>query len=197
VQFKTYFVRPHLFRFEWTERDLMTAGQRLSVVWDDGRHAFEYYSWDDPAVSEREGIDRVVAGATGVSKGSAHTIPALLMQDVAGFRLTELTSLSVLGEEEFEGEECFIVRGYHPFNFPIDMWSSKRDYLLRKTKEPQDGGVFKIEIHRGVKLNGRISRGLFNYSPPPPNPKPAPQGALTFVPTAVCVSGRAQEQVYK
>jgi outer membrane lipoprotein-sorting protein len=166
IKFKTYFARPQFFRFEWMERSTVTSEESLSVVWNDGKQTYSYYSWDDPAVEKKEGIGLGIAGATGISRGSAHTIPSLLMEDVGGFLLTEMTNLSIVGEENFEGEDCYIVRGYHPFKFPIDVWISKRDFLLRKAKEPKDGSSYKVEIHRDVKLNGKISPKLFNYTPP-------------------------------
>jgi len=185
IKFKTYFARPHFFRFEWTDRDIVTSEETLSVVWNDGKQTFAYYSWDDPAVKKKEDIGLGIAGATGVSRGSAHTIPALLAEEVGGFRLTEMSNLSILGEEKFEGEDCYIVRGYHPQKFPIDMWISKRDYLLRKTKEPEKDGSNEVEIRREVELNGKIPPELFNFTPPPPKPKSRPQiCGLAFVLTA-------------
>jgi outer membrane lipoprotein-sorting protein len=175
IKFKTYFAHPHFFRFEWTARNIVTSEEQLSVIWNDGKQTFAYYSWDDPAVEEKEDIGSGVAGATGVSRGSAHTVPALLMKEISGFRLIEMSKLSVLGEERFEGEDCYVVRGYHPFNFPIDMWISKRDFLLRKTKEASDDGSHQIEIHRDVKLNVKVPRETFNFIPPTSKPKGRPK----------------------
>jgi outer membrane lipoprotein-sorting protein len=166
IKFKTYFVRPNFFRFEWTDRSVVTSEERLSVVWNNGKQTFRYYSWADPAVEEKENTGFGIASATGVSRGSAHTIPTLLMKEVGGFGLVELTNLSLLGEEHFEGEDCYILRGYHPQKFPINIWISKRDFLLRKTKEPEEDGSYKVEIHRHVKLDGKITPELFNFTPP-------------------------------
>lgn len=147
----------------------------MSVVWNDGKQTYSYYSWDDPAVEKKEDIGLGVAGATGVSRGSAHTVPVLLMEEIGGFRLTEMTNPSIVGEERFEGEDCYIVRGYHPQSFPIDMWISKQDFLLRKTKEPEENGSYEVEIRRDVKLNGKIPPETFKFIPPPPKPKAHPQ----------------------
>ncbi len=189
IKFRTYFARPHFFRFEWRDRDIVRSEERLSVVWNDGQQTFGYYSWDDPAVKKKDNIDLGIAGATGVSRGSAHTVPVLLMGEVGGFRLTQLINLSMLGEEEYEGEDCYIVRGYHPHNFPIDMWISKQDFLLRKVKRPNDNGSYDLEIRRDVKLDVRIPPEFFNFTPPPPiKPKSRPQiCSLAFVlMTALC-----------
>jgi outer membrane lipoprotein-sorting protein len=175
IKFKTYFVRPNFFRFEWIDRDVVTFEERLNVVWDDGKQTFRYYSWDDPAVEREENIGMGLAGATGISRGSAHTVATLLMEEVGGFRLTEVTGLSVLGEEKFEGENCYVVRGYHPFKFPVDVWISKQDFLLRKTREPEEDGSYKVEIRRDVKLNVGTSRELFKFKQPPLKPQSRPR----------------------
>lgn len=171
IKFKTYFSRPHFFRFEWTDRSIVTSEERLSVVWNNGKETYGYYSWDDPPVEKKENLSLGIAGATGVSRSSAHLIPALLIEEVGGFRLTETSNLSLLGEEIFEGEDCYIVRGFHPYNFPIDMWISKRDFLLRKVKEPNDDGTYKVDIRRDIKLNEKIAAEMFNYTPPAPKPR--------------------------
>ncbi len=32
------------FGFEWTDRDIVTSEERLSVVWNDGKQTYGYYS---------------------------------------------------------------------------------------------------------------------------------------------------------
>jgi outer membrane lipoprotein-sorting protein len=175
IKFKTFFARPHFLRFEWTDRDIATTEERLNVVWNDGKDTYHYYSWDDPAVERTKNIGLGIAGATGISRGSAHTVPALLMEEIGGFRLIEMSNLSMIGEERFEGEDCYLIRGYHPHNFPIDMWISKRDFLLRKIKKPHDDGSYQVEIRRGVRLNEKITPETFMFKPPPPKTKSRPQ----------------------
>ena len=171
IKFKTSFARPNLFRFERTRRWVVPTEEMLSAVWSDGKHTFNYYGWDK-AVKESDNISLGVAGATGVSLGSAHTVAALLTEEVCGFRLSKMTDLSLLGEESFEGEDCYIVRGYHPHNFPIDMWISKRDFLQRKTKSRKVRGGYFEEIRRDVKLNGSIERETFTFTPAEPVAEP-------------------------
>ncbi len=167
LKFKTFFARPHFFRFEWRDRSIVTSEEQLNVVWNDGKLTYSYYSWDDEGIEKRDDLGLGIAGATGISRGAAHLIPTLLMEDVGGFRITETANVSLLGEEKFEGEDCYIVRGYHPHNFPIEMWIGKRDFLLRKVKEPKMDGTHKLDIRRDIKLNGKIAPEIFNYTPPP------------------------------
>jgi outer membrane lipoprotein-sorting protein len=175
IEFKTYFVRPHLFRFEWVDRDTVTLEERLNVVWNNGKRTFRYYSWDDPSVEREENIGIGLAGATGISRGSAHTVMTLLMKEVGGFRVTELTGISLLGEDKVGGENCYVLRGYHPFKFPVDLWISKQDFLIRKTREPVGDGSYKVEIHKDVKLNVATSREIFNFKEPPYKQHSRPQ----------------------
>lgn len=166
VRFKTYFTRPRFFRFDWVDYSSVTAEERLNVIWSDGKRTFGYYSWDNPAVEKYSTVGLGIASATGVSRGSAQTILSLLLKSVGGFRVIEVSNPWVVGEERFEGENCYIVRGTHPLNFPIDFWISKRDFLIRKLKEPKDDGTYEVEVHRDIKLNEKISRDLFNYALP-------------------------------
>lgn len=172
IKFKTYFARPQLFRFEWLDYFIGTGKERLSVVWNDGQQTYNYHSWSDEGVEKIKNLGLGIAGATGISRGAAHLIPALLLEEeiVGGFRLIEMARLSLRGAEKFEGEDCYLIRGYHPMNFPIDMWISKRDFLLRKIRETRDDGSAEVDIRRNVKLNQKIPAETFNYTPPKSQP---------------------------
>ena len=76
-----------------------------------------------------------------------------------------MRDLTSLGEERFEGEDCYVVRGAHPHHFNITMWIGKRDFLLRKTRKMNRDGSYAEEIRRGVILNGEIPPETFNYTP--------------------------------
>lgn len=162
-EFKTYFTRPNFLRFEWTDGNIATSGPELNVVWSDGKRTKSYYSWKNPRVETYETIGLGFGGATGISRGSAHTVPTLLLEEIGGFKLTEILKPEIIAEEKFEGENCYIVRGYHPFGFPIDIWIGKKDFLIRKTKEPMEKGLFEVEIRRHVKINEKIPTGIFNF----------------------------------
>jgi hypothetical protein len=166
--FKTYFVRPNKFRFEW-ESYSFRGDREWNIVWGSGANVFKDYWWGE--VEKEENLSMAIAGATGVSRGAAHTIPTLLMKEVGGFRFTDLARISLLHEEKFENVACFVVRGYHPFGFPIDLWISKTDFLLRKSREKREDGRFEEEIRRNVKVNGPIPVSTFQYSPSKKTPK--------------------------
>jgi outer membrane lipoprotein-sorting protein len=160
IGFKTYFTRPNKLRFEWLDYSSPLTLDR-NMIWSDGQKSFKVYSFD-PGRTETEDISMAVAGATGISRGSARTLYALLISDqIWGFSLTELTKLSLKGEEVFEGEECYVLEGYHPNGEPWKLWISKRDSLLRKLKTPTTNGEFIEEIRRGIKVNGKVAETIY------------------------------------
>lgn len=70
IKFKTFYARPHFFRFEFTDRSVVSSEERLNVVWNDGKQTYIYYSWDGKDIGEKENLSLGIAGATGISEGS-------------------------------------------------------------------------------------------------------------------------------
>lgn len=86
VFFKTYFTRPHKLRFEWADYSPFSSVER-NVVWGDGGETFRFYSFDPNKIKAVENMGLALAGATGISRGSAHTVPNLLIKKrCAAFR---------------------------------------------------------------------------------------------------------------
>ncbi|HST22978.1 MAG TPA: DUF2092 domain-containing protein [Blastocatellia bacterium] len=167
MPFKTYFVRPQFFRFEWIDYFPWKDGL-TNIVWCNGKDSFTYLEPD--TYEKEEYLGRGIAGATGISRGSAHTISRLLMaEEMSGFALTELTSLALVGEDQVEGELCYRVNGIHPFGDIYELWISKKDYLLRKLREKttdKDYTTTKEVTYRNIKLNEIIAKDVFNFKPP-------------------------------
>jgi hypothetical protein len=111
--FETAFVRPDAFRYEFRARRRSGDGWHRYLVWTRGG---EVRTWWDvrPGGECPKSLSLAVAGATGVSGGSAHTVPALLMADrVGGFRLPDLARLAdlePLGDAPVGGADCSRVR---------------------------------------------------------------------------------------
>jgi hypothetical protein len=110
--FTTAFVRPDRFRFEY--RDRFGEGDdewERHLVWAEGGWVRTW--WDvTPGVEEPESLGLALAGATGVSGGSAHTISSLILPEmVGGSRLTDLADVVSLGDVELNGVVCYRLRG--------------------------------------------------------------------------------------
>jgi len=92
----------------------------------------------------------------------------MLIPEFAGFRLDQLTDLSLSRDEEFEGELCYHIRGKHQGE-PYDVWIGKRDWLLRKVRNESkyaDYTSIQEEIHRHLSVNQPIAKDVFDFKPP-------------------------------
>lgn len=166
MPFKLYFKRPNLLRFEWIDYAPWRDG-RTKIVWSNGSETFTY--WEPDTYEKDESLSMGIAGATGISRGAAHTIPSLLLEEIGGFELTDLTDLSLVGEEVFENEPCYRISGKHPAGDVYELWIGKRDFLLRKERtrtDEKDQYIIEEEIHRDIKINGHIVAETFNFKPP-------------------------------
>jgi outer membrane lipoprotein-sorting protein len=184
VEFKTYFRRPRLFRFDW--KNSIRAQPGVSVVWSTGK---EVFSWTrDDALKNgtfvlRKGseLKTYTDDALIASGGAIYTVPSLLKEDVTHLPFSDLISNirnpSVLREERLDNELCYVIQGDID-GVPWVLWIGKRSYLLRKTrtvysarplhpKEHVDKGEILIaeEVHNGIKMNARIAGRLFEYRP--------------------------------
>jgi hypothetical protein len=153
--FTTAYLSPGRFRFEFTEPGVI-KGLSQYVVWKNGE---EVKSWWNlrPEVKLHENLDSAIAGATGVSGGTAYTIPSLLFKeaawkgitwtspahtyrisdglerDVACFRIQRLTSTQAA---KHGGMETPATKGKETY------WISKDAFLLLRIDSETDFGSF-------------------------------------------------------
>lgn len=131
--FRTAFVRPDRFRFEY---DDPTPEQRY-VIWASGDEVRTWWHLK-PGVEKPASLDEALAGATGVSSGSAHTVPALLLPvQVGGRKLTTLTNLTRLPDEAWDNTPCFKLEGKYA-NTPMTLWLEKATYLVVRIYQDTD-----------------------------------------------------------
>jgi len=164
--FKLFFSRPNRFRFEWLDYYLQNSG-RLNVVWSDGADTFGY--WEPDRYEKKESLEMGIAGATGISGGSAYTIPRLLMPTIDGWVLTELTKTNLAGKEIFEGELCYRIKGLDLDGDLTEVWISKKDFLIRKVTTHssfEDFSTVEEEIHRNIRINQPLANATFHFKPP-------------------------------
>jgi hypothetical protein len=77
--------------------------------------------------------------------------------------LTEISKISLLKQENFEGEDCFVVRGYW-HRQPVNLWIGKNDYFLRKVRIANFNNTFQEEIRRNIKSGEEIPSETFTFS---------------------------------
>lgn len=136
--FLTAMVRPSKFRFEFSEQ--RNTDSRY-IVWRDGDDVRTW--WDLNKRSEREDtLGMALAGATGVSGGSAHTIPSLLIPDeIGGWLITDIEAAKLGNKEVLDGHACYTIEALYAGD-PITIWIDEQTYLVRRIDSTSVFGGF-------------------------------------------------------
>ena len=166
--FKTYFVRPCLFRLEWKETRAAVKGPLLRVIWCDGNNTFFYRQ---PEWLQREkGLGQGLHNTTSLAGGPSYLVPVMLLPEVSTFLFIHLKSLVVVGEERVQGVMCYHLSGrYAWFLGSREIWVGKEDYLLHKSElgmRMKNGYLKAEEIHSDIRINIGIPNPIFNFQPP-------------------------------
>jgi len=124
--FATLFQRPDRFRFELSDEFM---GSRM-VIWQETPPARVFWTIEN----QPKALDlaMAIAGATGISGGSAVTIPRLLMPDLlTAWAVTEIEDPEDAVEEVIGSVRCARICGRHGGS-TITMWIGIEDLLLRR-----------------------------------------------------------------
>lgn len=136
VAFRTAFVRPMFFRFEWKRFDPFTGkADATETILCDGNIAYARNRFEDQYV-EYDSLDHAIAGATGVN---AHIISSLLMPEILSFRFMRDGALSSTPDELQFNEQCSHLIAGTPEQ-RTDILVSKATNALRRIREER---VFK------------------------------------------------------
>jgi hypothetical protein len=127
--FRTAFERPHRFRYEFTGE---SPWQRL-VIWQENPPAKLFWTVQ-PEVRTLT-LAMAIASATGISDGSALSVPRLLMPDLIKARsLTDIAAPMLCGEQVVDGVACLCIQGRHGGS-AIELSVGASDLLVRRIFE--------------------------------------------------------------
>jgi hypothetical protein len=125
LSFRTLFERPHKFRYEFTEE---ATGQRLAI-WQKEPPARRY--WTVHGRIETTTLASAIASATGISSGSALSVPNLLMPSLIGaVSLADIDDVRRTSLEPLQGVECVRLDGRH-LGTSVVLWIGADDLLIR------------------------------------------------------------------
>jgi len=162
--FTTAFVRPDRFRFEFEQTG---NPQSRYIVWSKGKDVQTW--WDvKPGIKKTESLELALAGATGVSGSSAHTIPSLLLpKEVGGRRLTNVTDLKRGEDGKLEKIECFRIEGKYG-DHPITLWIEKESFLVRQIDKQVKFDNFRTEqtTTYDPTIDKEITDKMLEFDPP-------------------------------
>ncbi len=166
TKFDTAFARPTMFRFEFRKR----AGayeEDVYIVHRDENGTSVYWDLSD-AMRSPESLASALAGATGVSGGSAHTVPVLLLpNEVSGRRVTNISEPKRITDSECMGGDCFRITGNYG-NSPMTLWVDKETYLLRIIKKQTGFDDFRTETMTTYEpiINSEIDDNALTFNAP-------------------------------
>ncbi len=165
VTFATSFRRKRSFRFDFESphpyRPLRSHASRASIGHDrTGPYFWSSHYGSAPKVEDEESLLMAVAGATGISRGSAHTIATLLMPETGPGTLDRLRRVRSLPSTTIRGTYCLGLVGRHPAGGQVQIHVGARDLLVRKVVHRK----LKHVERRRPMLQHRVPR----YSERPP-----------------------------
>ncbi|HXI12320.1 MAG TPA: DUF2092 domain-containing protein [Thermoanaerobaculia bacterium] len=167
--FKTVFVRPHRFKYEFTDGNFGGITRRY-VVWSDGESTNSWWTIR-PSVRRFKTISEAIAGPTGVSGGSAHRIPTLLLGTKGtGNRITDMKEPMVVGTQVLDnGRTTYVVDGKNNQGGKVRVWIDKVSHLLLRINETSSlaGGTnFEQTTTYKPQLNPNVDAKEFSFTPP-------------------------------
>jgi hypothetical protein len=161
--FDTQFSRPSLFRFQFSRphpypplRHLVTK----VVVGSDGTTAYSRIEHDGLVRKNdiEQNLGLAVVGATGISRGAAHTIGNLLLECVGGFSLSMLNRPRFRRSRGFLGEHCGRITGIHPRGGRITVWFGTSDLLVRKIVRHRTKNE---EVRENIRIGQSMDQAVF------------------------------------
>ncbi|MBL4634017.1 MAG: hypothetical protein JKY56_09095 [Kofleriaceae bacterium] len=128
ILFETHFVRPDMFRFEFTSHHPYPPLHHLTTTHTMWARGGQVHTTSGRKLS----IEMAVAGFTGISRGAAHLVPALLMR----FRdepqwISSNSPARKRRDDYWAGTTCYRVAIVTRLG-PMELWIGNSDFLLRK-----------------------------------------------------------------
>ncbi|MBI5864772.1 MAG: hypothetical protein HZB38_09735 [Planctomycetes bacterium] len=138
MTFKTRFVRPDRFRFEFRARSHPDSGPwNLYVVWARGDKIQSWWTVR-PEVEKHRSLERALAGPTGISSGSAVNIPGLLMTDMNwGSGLRQVRAAGPVRDGTINGSSCWQIDVEQPAaaGNKTTLWIDPKSLLILRIVE--------------------------------------------------------------
>ncbi|MCE9526753.1 MAG: DUF2092 domain-containing protein [Planctomycetales bacterium] len=172
--FTTAFVRPDRFLFDYQEQ--RRTRNFHFIVWSQGKEVKKYDN-TEKGVQASDHLDNAINDVRGLSRWSAHTVPALLLPDkVSGLVLTDLTDLKRTEDGKVGMAECFRIEGKLGKDLPIatyrvlpmTLWIDKNSYLLRRVNRPEraEGWTSEETTTYDPVIDGKVEAAMLKFEPP-------------------------------
>jgi outer membrane lipoprotein-sorting protein len=160
VTFKTFFVRPNLFKFEFNRRllDEDTSG----VIWSDGNGLYNTYNHDlDAAPSDS--FSSLLTEIGSAAQEASYLVPMMLMPDFAGeSALVNAGPYQSVEHTSIADRSCHRIRSTSPeFPFKADLLIDSLGYKLRRMIIEFNSEANSQVIFTDVSFDREISEDVF------------------------------------
>lgn len=153
--FRTAFVRPDRFRFEFREKekrgilsrfiDFKGGGNPHYIAFKDGKNAKVYWNIGPKIASKINTLSEALAAATGISSGAARSVPTMLIPSESQFRNAIIYyNPQRIEDAVIDGVDCFQISDPTDYR-RLTLWIGKKDFLLRKIFREQAFSDFESE----------------------------------------------------
>ncbi len=165
--FKTAFVRPDSFRFEFS--DTFYGNTTRFIVFQNGADVRRWWGIE-PGIRSLKSLNMGLAEATGVSGGSAHVVPSLLLPEVvSGRSLKDMTDVKRLDDAPCGSAVCARLEGLWGGQ-KRTLWIDLSSFLLRRIDSSTVFPTFHTEQTTFYEptLNQAISPDSLSFDPGAP-----------------------------
>lgn len=163
LKFTTAFIRPDRFRYEYMAVVPEGINSRL-IIWRKGKQVAAWWNLKPKLVEAPSSFNRAIMAASGVSLGTASTIPALLFSknEIKRPRLTDMTDVTQLADAELGNVDCYRVKGSIGVLNTV-AWIDKETFIVRKVERVTDRGAKIVATYNPV-VNAKIPDTALEYN---------------------------------
>jgi len=140
LPFTTRFKKPAWFRFEFSAPHPYPPLSHIvtrHVVGFDGRGAYRLTQRTGRAlqIDAPPDLARAIVRATGISAGAVHRIARLLLPEVPGVSLLDLTDVRFNADTAIGAVACHAIAARYPGGGALELWIEKHTRLVRRVLE--------------------------------------------------------------
>jgi hypothetical protein len=171
LAFRTEFVRPDYFCFEWQDYGPRRGkSERFSTLWSSGDKTLMRRDTSKVTVEEQPSLELAIACATGCSAAAANTVPPLLIAELrASKHLFLLTDLELIGQEVVDEHPCYVLKGSLFQKGDHVLLISKSDYSLRRvTSDKSQTAEGSEKMFKEITGNADLMAKLVDRGIAPP-----------------------------
>ncbi len=151
TSFSILLKKPNLYLISWTQENMpLPRMVQSGAVWSDGTQPYLYMGVMN-AYFKMDSDELALGGATGISRGSAFTVPSLflpgLRHQTASF--LRLKNPQIGKNEEVGEEDCYVISGPSVISKKETFWISTSRHVIKKyyrSLEPPEGGLQMPEM---------------------------------------------------